>query len=155
LDGPGDLFAYLTGTFGQTEVYFDSSDGFDPANGYRDDTITLPAGAHTHLSWAFTQPGVYRLTVQARLQVEPTARPQAVGATVFTFAVGTAPPPGVVLDQGHADLTANLDQGRLELLYDPSGGGEATQVAYRAADAVVHVPAKALAEVPAGGQHSF
>ncbi|MFT4283678.1 MAG: zinc ABC transporter substrate-binding protein, partial [Protaetiibacter sp.] len=61
--GPGEVFAYLTGSFGDTDVYFDSSDGFDAANGYRDDTMTLPVDAHTHLSWVFTEPGIYRLTL--------------------------------------------------------------------------------------------
>jgi len=48
--GPGDVFGYLTGSFGDTDVYFDSSDGFDAGTGYRDDTATLPADAHTHMS---------------------------------------------------------------------------------------------------------
>ncbi|MGL5860722.1 MAG: metal ABC transporter solute-binding protein, Zn/Mn family, partial [Phycicoccus sp.] len=37
--GPGDVFAYLTGTFGDTDVYFDSSNSFDASNGYKNDTM--------------------------------------------------------------------------------------------------------------------
>jgi len=37
-DGPGDVVAYLTGSFGNPSVYIDSTDGFDPANGFRADT---------------------------------------------------------------------------------------------------------------------
>jgi anchored repeat ABC transporter substrate-binding protein len=160
MSGPGEVFAYLTGTFGETDVYFDSSDGFDPADGYRDDTMTLPADAHTHLSWAFTEPGVYRLTLRARLQVDDTSRPVDLGAATYTFAVGVNPaqarvPDPVVLDRGHADLTANLDEGRLEVRYDPEGGGEHTQQRYRTDQVVIDVPAKALSEVPAGGQFRF
>lgn len=162
--GPGDVFAYLTGTFGDTDVYVDSSDGFDPANGYRDDTMTLPADAHTHLSWAFTEPGVYTLTLRARLQVDATARPVDLGEATYAFAVGVNPSDAaeqagiaepVVLDEGHADLTANLDEGRLEVRYDPEGGGEHTQHAYPADQVVIDVPAKALDEIPAGAQFAF
>jgi len=158
--GPGEVYAYLTGTFGETDVYFDSSDGFNAAGGYKDDTMTLPADAHTHLSWAFTEPGVYRLTLRARLQVDDTSRPVDLGAATYTFAVGVNPaqagvPDAVVLDRGHADLTANLDEGRLEVRFDPEGGGEHTQERYRAEQVVIDVPARALSEVPAGLQFRF
>ncbi|MDR2374146.1 MAG: anchored repeat ABC transporter, substrate-binding protein [Bifidobacteriaceae bacterium] len=158
--GPGDVFAYLTGTFGDTDVYFDSSDGFDPSNGYKDDTMSLPTDAHTHLSWAFTEPGVYRLSLEARVQADATSRPQELGQAVFTFVVGVNPAEAgigdaVVLRQGHADLTANLAGGTLEIHHDPEGGGEQTQIAYQPDDVVIEVPSKALAEVPAGTQFSF
>ncbi|MEV8147402.1 anchored repeat ABC transporter, substrate-binding protein [Arthrobacter sp. NPDC080073] len=158
--GPGDVYAYLTGTFGDTELYFDSSDGFNPADGYKNDTMTLPVDAHTHLSWAFTKPGIYTVTLQARVQVDDTSRPVDLGSSTFTFAVGVNParagsPDAVVLNQGHADLTANLDTGSLEVRYDPEGGGEHTQQQYTADQVVIDVPSKALAEVPAGSQFRF
>lgn len=160
MTGPGQVYAYLTGTFGETDVYFDSSDGFDAASGYKDDTMTLPVDAHTHLSWAFTRPGVYTLTLQARLAVDDTSRPVSLGASTFTFAVGVNPAEAgiadaVVLDQGHADLTANLDTGALEVRYDPEGGGAHTQKQYPAERVVIDVPGKALSEVPAGSQFRF
>ncbi|MDR1512676.1 MAG: anchored repeat ABC transporter, substrate-binding protein, partial [Propionibacteriaceae bacterium] len=162
--GPGDVFAYLTGSFGDTEVYFDSSDGFDAADGYRDDTVSLPADAHTHLSWAFTEPGVYTLSLQAQLKVSDTSKPIDLGQGTYTFAVGVNPAQAaaeagiadpVVVDQGHADLTANLDTGRLEVRYDPGGGGEDSQQAHAAEEVVIDVPAKAMAEIPAGAQFGF
>ena len=162
--GPGDVYAYLTGSFGDTDVYFDSSDGFDAATGYRDDTMSLPADAHTHLSWAFTEPGVYTLTLQATLKVSDTSRPIDLGSGTYTFAVGVNPAQAaaeagmsdpVVVDQGHADLTANLDTGQLEVRYDPGGGGEHSQHAYTANEVVFDVPAKAMAEIPAGAQLGF
>lgn len=158
--GPGDVFAYLTGTFGDTDVYFDSSDGFDASTGYRDDTMSLPADAHTHLSWTFTEPGIYTLTLAARVQVEDTARPQDLGQATFTFAVGVNPsdagmPDAVVLNQGHADLTANLEDGALEVRYDPEGGGEHSQISYAPEEVVIDVPSKALSEIPGGSQFSF
>ena len=156
--GPGDVYGYLTGTFGDTDVYFDSSDGFDPTNGYRDDTATLPADAHTHMSWAFSEPGVYTLTLSAQLRVDHESKPLPLGESTFTFAVGvksTAVPGVTVLDEGHADLTVDLDQGRVYALYDPEGGGETTQTAFGADDVVISVPNKALSEIPAGGQFLF
>ncbi|MDR2253702.1 MAG: anchored repeat ABC transporter, substrate-binding protein [Bifidobacteriaceae bacterium] len=162
--GPGEVYAYLTGSFGNTDVYFDSSDGFDAANGYRDDTMSLPADAHTHLSWAFTEPGVYTLTLQAKLKVADTSKPIDLGQGTYTFAVGVGPAQAaaeagisapVIVDQGHADLTANLDTGQLELRYDPGGGGEHSQQPHAADDVVIDVPAKAMAEIPAGAQFGF
>jgi anchored repeat ABC transporter substrate-binding protein len=156
--GPGAVFGYLTGTFGQTERYFDSSDGFDDTNGFKDDTATLPADAHTHMSWVFTRPGIYTATFAAGLRVSATSRPVPLGRATLTFAVGVRPseagrPGATVLDQGHADITADLDRGRVGILYDPEGGGEHSQVAYDAADVVIEVPSKAIAEVP--GEREF
>ena len=157
--GPGDVHAYLTGTFGDTDRYLDSTDGFDAANGYRDDQVALPADAHTHLSWAFTEPGLHTLDLAAALQVDDTARPVDVGTATFTFAVGVDPARAgtdrVVLDRGHADLTANLDTGALEVRYDPEGGGDPAQRSYAPEDVVIAVPARALDEVPAGAQFRF
>lgn len=144
--GPGAVYGYLTGSFGETELYFDAGAG----------TATLPADAHTHMSWVFTRPGLYTATFEARLRVKASAPPVPLGRATFTFAVGVRPPAGAtVLDQGHADITADLDQGRVHILYDPEGGGEHTQVAYDAEDVVIAVPPKAIAEVPAGRGFRF
>jgi anchored repeat ABC transporter substrate-binding protein len=144
--GPGAVFGYLTGSFGETERYFDSSDGFDASDGYDDDTATLPVDAHTHMSWAFTAPGRYRVTFAASLRTEATARPIALGDATVEFAVGVAPLTGTddrrtVLDAGHADVTADLDRGAVTVLYDREGGGEGTQRTYDPRDVVIEVPA--------------
>lgn len=156
--GPGDVFGYLTGSFGEPEVFFDSSDGFDAANGFRDDTARLPVDAHTHMSWVFTEPGVYRVRFAASVQVDATSRPVPLGEATFAFAVGVPPstagrPGATVLDQGHADLTVDLDRGGVYALHDPAGGGEHAQRRLAADDVVISVPPKALAEVP--GDRSF
>lgn len=158
--GPGEVFAYLTGTFGETGVYFDSSDGFDAADGYRRDTMSLPADAHTHLSWAFSAPGVYELTLQARVQADETSRPLDLASATFVFAVGVDPAEAgvedaVVLDEGHADLTADLEKGALEVRYDRTGGGDHAQESLAAHDVVIEVPAKALDEIPGGPAFRF
>lgn len=158
--GPGEVYGYLTGSFGEADVYFDSSDGFDPSDGFGEDTATLPADAHTHMSWVFTEPGVYEVSFAASLQVDATAKPVALGEATFTFVVGVNPaaagrPGATVLNQGHADLTADLDRDELYALYDPEGGGEATQRSYGADEVVIEAPSKALDEVPSGEQFSF
>ncbi len=152
--GPGDVIGYLTGTFGDVDVYFDSRDGAASEIGEGRDTVTLPADAHTHMSWVFTEPGVYRLTFAAAIRTDTTADPVPVGGpTTFTFAVGVRPTDAtvtdpVVVDRGHADIAVDLDADRLVVLYDPTGGGERTQTAVPASRAVIDVPAKALDRVP-------
>ncbi|GAA0463089.1 hypothetical protein Ade02nite_29780 [Paractinoplanes deccanensis] len=147
-DGPGRLTAYLTESFGNPDVFVDSGDGFDPANGYRDDTAVLPPEAHTHMSWAFSEAGAYRLTLRAQLAVSADSRPVPMGERTLTFAVGVDPHtvPGMagatVLRGGHTDITADLDSGDIHLLADDKRLDPARTV--------IEVPAKALREVPAG-----
>lgn len=154
VEGPGDLVAYLTESFGNPEFYVDSTDGFDASNGYRDDTATLPPDAHTHMSWAFTEAGVYELTMTASLGVTPDTRPVPFEEQTFTFAVGVDPHsvPGMedaeVLGSGHADVTVDIDTGELYLFADPHGGGDVHQERYDPATTVIEVPNKALHEVP-------
>lgn len=158
--GPGDVFGYLTGSFGETEVYFDSSDGFDATNGYRDDTAVLPTDAHTHMSWVFTDPGIYTITVAARAQASQDARPVPLGEATFTFAVGVKPstagrPDATVLNAGHADLTVDLDGRAIVAVHDDEGGGAHAQTTYEPDDVVIEVPAKALAEIPSDPELRF
>jgi anchored repeat ABC transporter substrate-binding protein len=161
VSGPGRLVAYLTESFGRPDVYFDSGDGFDPANGYRDDTTVLPPDAHTHMSWAFTAPGVYRLTLRAELAVTDDSTPISLGAQTFTFAVGVDPHTAttitdpIVLRDGHADIAVDIDSHELYVYADPHGGGEINQQRYDPARTVVEVPAKALQEIPAGPGFRF
>ncbi|MDG4793272.1 anchored repeat ABC transporter, substrate-binding protein [Micromonospora sp. WMMD1082] len=166
VSGPGVLAAYLTESFGNPAIYLNSADGFDAATGYRDDTATLPPDAHTHMSWAFTEPGSYRLTLSAQLAVTPEARPVPLGGQTFTFAVGVDPHsvPGMVgadvLHGGHADITVDLDaavrgEPALYLLADPHGSGDAHQRIHDPARTVIEVPNKALAQVPADRAFRF
>jgi anchored repeat ABC transporter substrate-binding protein len=161
VDGPGRLAAYLTESFGQPDIIFDSGDGFTAADGFRDDTANLPAAAHTHMSWAFTEPGVYRLTLRAELSVTDDSKPVPLGEQVFTFAVGVDPHsvPGLdgatVLGAGHADIAVDIDTRELYLYADPHGGGETGQRRHEAAGTVIDVPAKARQELPAGPGFRF
>ena len=152
--GPGRMTAYLTESFGNPDTFFDSGDGFQGANGYRDDTMNLPPDAHTHMSWAFTAPGVYRLTLRAELAVTADSRPVPMGEQVLTFAVGVDPhsvlPGATVLRDGHTDVTADIDTGEIYLLADEGGGHR-----HDPTRTVIEVPAKALREVPAGPGFRF
>ncbi|MFV2103576.1 anchored repeat ABC transporter, substrate-binding protein [Micromonospora sp. LOL_024] len=164
--GPGVMAAYLTESFGRPTFYLNSADGFEAANGYRDDTATLPPDAHTHMSWAFAEPGVYRLSMVAHLAVTPDTRPVPLGEQTFTFAVGVDPhsvpdmPDATVLRSGHADLTIDLDavardEPAIYLLDDPHGDGHAHQRIHDPSRTVIEVPNKAVAQVPADRAFRF
>lgn len=156
VEGPGQLTGYLTETFGQPRIYFDSADGFD-----EDDTVTLPTGAHTHMSWTFSEPGVYRLTLEAELRPSPEAPPVEMGSTTVTFAVGVDPwsVPGMdgaeVLDGGHADLAVQLDSAEIAIGSDSSEDVGGHHHVHDPEDTVISVPNKALAPVPAGPDFGF
>jgi anchored repeat ABC transporter substrate-binding protein len=149
LEGPGRLVVYLTRTLGDPLVYVDSGDGLGDA-----DAITLPPGAHTHVNWAFTAPGVYRLTLAARVLHD--GRPPAdVGSGEVSFAVG-ADPAGAAADRavltgGHVDVTADLDRGAVHV-YEAGGPG-ATPQPFDAP--VIEVPDRARVDVPADARFAF
>jgi anchored repeat ABC transporter substrate-binding protein len=154
LEGPGELIVYLTEALGQPDVYFDSSDGLDDG-----DATVLPPAAHTHLNWAFTEPGVYRLTLAAVVVATPGADPEPVGEATFAFAVGVDPhtldvgPDRAILDQGHTDLTVDLDRGEVYAYADPEVGID--QEAVPAETVVIDVPNRALEAVPDNPAFSF
>ncbi|MDE1565466.1 MAG: anchored repeat ABC transporter, substrate-binding protein [Actinotignum sanguinis] len=106
--GPGTLAAFTTGTFGQPKVYIDSS---------RDELghVDLPAQAHTHMSWAFSAPGVYELRMRAEVQENGQSR--SLGEGTVVFAVGVDPATtgrSRVIDAGHVDITM-ADSGAITL----------------------------------------
>ncbi|MFD7712042.1 anchored repeat ABC transporter, substrate-binding protein, partial [Streptomyces sp. NPDC059786] len=153
VEGPGDLVAYLTESLGRPDVYFDSADGLTEK-----DTTTLPPAAHTHLNWAFTEPGVYRLTLEARLK-NAGAAAGPVGKGTFTFAVGVDPHTvadsgDTILDDGHTDLTVNIDSGKMSAFTDSRTDGK-KQEEIPPGDVVIDVPNRALDTVPSGSQFSF
>lgn len=146
LEGPGDLAVYLTEALGRPDVYFDSGDGVDAG-----DATTLPPAAHTHLNWAFTEPGVYELTLAGALDTGD-GEPRPVGEATFRFAVGIDPhtvevgPGRRILDAGHTDLTVDLDRGELYAYADPEVGTD--QEAVPADQVVIDVPNRAVETVP-------
>lgn len=160
--GPGTLTAYLTGSFGDVDIYFNSKDGFNPENGYKEDSVTLPPDAHTHLSWAFTKPGIYTLELAAKLKLANTQKPIPIAQDSVTFAVGVDPfnVPGkkdaTVLTRGHSDLTVNLDENKFEILLDHEHGtNEKHQEMLPLNKTVIEVPNKALHTIPGETAYRF
>ncbi|MFE9888876.1 anchored repeat ABC transporter, substrate-binding protein [Streptomyces scopuliridis] len=152
--GPGELVAYLTESLGQPNIYFNSADGFSAK-----DTTSLPPAAHTHLNWAFTKPGVYRLTLEAKLKNPGGGTPQPVGKGTYTFAVGVDPhtvagPDDTILDEGHTDLTVNIDSGKMSAFTDLRTKGK-VQEEIPPGDVVIDVPNRALEKVPGEQRFSF
>ena len=140
VQGPGQASSYLTTTFGTPELGFSSHDGFDAASDYKHDTVSLPADAHQHMSWAFTKPGVYRVQFKARLRPVKGKNVEFKTAT-FTFAVGVdaaavAKRGGrVVLGPGHGDVSVDLEAGRITLVADKQASGQAWPSAAKTASA--------------------
>lgn len=145
VQGPGQASSYLTTTFGTPELGFSSHDGFDAASDYKHDTVSLPADAHQHMSWAFTKPGVYRVQFKARLRPVKGKNVEFKTAT-FTFAVGVdaaavAKREGrVVLGPGHGDVSVDLEAGRITLVADKQASGQAWPSAAKTASASTPSP---------------
>ena len=91
--GPGDLAAFTTGTFGEPRPWIASKDGIDSNN-----RVELPSNAHTHMSWGFTDPGVYSLSLRATLRSvrRPSSSPSA---STRTPPGGASSTPGTPISQ--------------------------------------------------------
>jgi surface-anchored protein len=96
VDGPGAFGIFTTGSFGDSTVIFNSTDGLP-------DSHPVDLGTHAHANWGFAKQGTYRLTfdVTARLAGGQTVSDKEV----YTFAVGSVDP--------------NADPGKA----NPGGGG--------------------------------
>jgi surface-anchored protein len=58
--GPGEFAAYSSDAFGAPQLVMNTRDGL-----YSNDRITFSAGGDAHRNFAFSKPGIYRLTFQA------------------------------------------------------------------------------------------
>lgn len=59
VDGPGRFVLYVTDSFGDASVLFDSQAALPQ-------DLEIPRNSHVHGNWAFGEPGVYRLAVEMR-----------------------------------------------------------------------------------------
>ncbi|MGJ9557222.1 anchored repeat ABC transporter, substrate-binding protein [Actinotignum sp. GS-2025b] len=136
--GPGTLAAFTTGTFGRPKVYIDSS---------REDLghVDLPAQAHTHMSWAFSAPGIYELRMRAEVQENGESRSLGEGTVVFAVGVDPASTGRTrVIDAGHVDITM-ADSGAITL----RGEIESARTTEVSPDsAVVAVPHTVATQIP-------
>lgn len=79
VDGPGELFIYQTGSFGDLTQVMGTAAGWPRS-------VLIPANTHAHGNWSFTQAGVYRVTTThtATLRTGAVVTSQAT----LTFLVG-------------------------------------------------------------------
>ncbi|MGY6501136.1 MAG: TIGR03773 family transporter-associated surface protein [Acidimicrobiales bacterium] len=88
VDGPGRFVIYMTDSFGDTEVLFDSS-------GPMPQDLIIPRNSHVHGNWAFGASGTYRLTVEMRATA---AGGETLSDTrVLSVAVGSGTDPAGVV----------------------------------------------------------
>lgn len=140
VDGPGQLAAFTTGTFGQPTAWITSADGIDPKH----DRVELPTNAHTHMSWGFSQPGEYRLKLRAVLKNGKEQR--ELGENVVRFVVGVDPngKASHIINSGHVDITAHLSGG-ISLLADNHTGKKEK---LNPRETVFAVPYSAVTKIP-------
>ncbi len=168
--GPGEMFGYVTGSFGQPRILFNSADGIDEASDYSTDTAALPVPAHTHMSWAFTKPGIYEVRFRASISDKEGGSARKVGADTLVFAVGVAPQRALsverdqIITAGHADIVVDADRQQLRLTADEhehhdAGSSQAATHAHsteiKLRKAVIEVPGKALHMVPKTPEYRF
>ncbi len=60
VSGPGEVALYNLDFFGAPRLVMNSRDGI-----FRNDRFDIVAGGDAHQNWAFSRPGVYRVTFQA------------------------------------------------------------------------------------------
>jgi surface-anchored protein len=134
VDGPGAFGIFTTGSFGDSTVIFNSTDGLP-------DSHSVDLGTHAHANWGFAKQGVYRLTfdVTAKLSDGRTVS----DSEVYTFTVGVADPGNAAPGSGGGD-TGGSDAGA-------GGGGADPRLAYTGAAGVLPLVAGGVALLGLGG----
>jgi surface-anchored protein len=139
--GPGAVFYYEVDGFGAPTVFFNSADGLTT-----DDAVAVAAGSHAHRNWAFSAPGVYRVTLVAAGELTGGG---TVTSEPATFLFEVLPPR--FFDRGEIDLEVVFQDGAFELeLLDEAAGRE-----YAAHEAVLVARPPARAQVPAEAALAF
>jgi len=78
--GPGHLSLYAIDSFGHPRVYFYTGDGIGDG-----DSFPVNVGGHSHQNWGFTQPGVYRVGLQASGRLAGSGANTESEVVWFTF----------------------------------------------------------------------
>lgn len=81
VDGPGQVLVWSSGSFGES-ISLMTDGGYTLPN-----TISQPYPAHTHANWAFTAPGIYKLTVQANVIAASNGETGSSQTATYTFVV--------------------------------------------------------------------
>jgi surface-anchored protein len=87
--GAGQFSVYTVDPFGNPDVLMNSSDGLTSA-----DSIVLPVGGHEHVNWAFSEPGIYQVDLEASGTLLDGNVLTSSGLVTYTFAVTAVPEPG-------------------------------------------------------------
>ncbi|GAB7044194.1 MULTISPECIES: choice-of-anchor M domain-containing protein [Catenuloplanes] len=80
VSGPGDIAIFTQDAVGTPAVLADDTDGLP-------DTLSVAAGDHEHVNWAFDRAGTYRLTVTASATLAATGETVTSAPAVYTFRV--------------------------------------------------------------------
>lgn len=120
VDGPGDVFAFMTDPGGlPINKYVDTD---DPAA----DVIPLSANTHAHTNWFFTQPGDYTLTVAPSAT---TSTGSTIGGTAADYLIRVRPQNPAALP-GKGPTTSGTTRVGQKLTARP-GTWSASRVTYR------------------------
>lgn len=131
-DAGGKFATWKTESFGSTVFSFDTTDGIGAA----DEIPTIPVSSHTHYNWAFTKPGLYRVTLEAKGKLMPTHGNVLTSAQkTFLFAV----PFSSRVADGQLRVVAGENGPPRMLAADPANG-----VAYAPDRAMIETTASAL-----------
>ena len=91
VSGPGNFALYQTDMFGNPNVFMNSGDGITAG-----DAVTLGAGAHSHVNWAFGAPGVYQIDFEGSGALVDGNIFTSSGNVTYTFEVAAVPEPGTL-----------------------------------------------------------
>jgi surface-anchored protein len=78
----GNFFVWQTGSFGQFDVFMNTTDGITAA-----DALSLSAGGHAHYNWGFSASGLWHVTFQASGRVSGESTNTFSAETTFAFHV--------------------------------------------------------------------
>ena len=84
--GPGQVSLYAVDEFGSPSVFFNTADGITDS-----DAFPVNVGGHSHQAWGFTQPGLYRVGLQASGQLAGESSVSSSEVVEFTFDIQAAP----------------------------------------------------------------
>ncbi len=91
VSAPGNFAVFLTDMFGNPTVLMNSGDGITAG-----DAVTLGAGAHTHVNWAFGAPGVYQIDLEGSGTLVDGNVFTSSGNVTYTFEVAAVPEPSTL-----------------------------------------------------------
>jgi surface-anchored protein len=138
---PGYFFSYGADSFANPVVYFNTKDGISS-----NDVATVQSGGDAHISWAFSQPGDYEVTVEVSGTLVSTNTTVTSGPVTYTFSVLK---PKTLLTVEHTDVQAVYDASATNklsiLIYDVNH-----TIAYQSNEVALVVAEAAKTPLPPG-----